>query len=147
MAGTWSNAGVLQVSAGTLQLGGTISTSAIGQIQRSGSGFVSLVADLNNASATLDASSGGAGWWLGAGTIAGGTLISTAPGSVWASGTYLKNLSLAADLAVQGTATFDNVALAGGTVRLVGTTPVLQLLNGDVLAGAGTITMKARTLA
>jgi hypothetical protein len=144
LTGNWSNDGTLRIGGGTLELGGTFSTGSIGTIERFGNAIVNLTGNVDNTGATLDMASGGAPWWMGSGTITGGTVIDSAPFPVNITGTSgapstFKNLTLRANLLISGFAQFGSVTLDGTTLQMNNSSPGIKLLGTNTLDGAATL--------
>jgi hypothetical protein len=110
-APTWSNAGTITVSAGTLNLGGTFANSALGTWNHSG-GTVNLTGTVTGG-LTLDNTRGT--WNFAGGTIQGGT-FSIAPGSS-ASLTLTQTSSLTNDVTLLSPIDLTSV---GGTLYAYG---------------------------
>jgi hypothetical protein len=133
LGGTWTNAGTVQVSTATLELGGTISTGSIGTINRSGSASIKLTANLDNTATTLDMSSGGKAWSASGATISGGTITCSVPGGVAFSGT-LNSVAVATDL-VGGAMTFNHATLGNVNISFSS----LRLLDTNIISGNATL--------
>ncbi|MCY2952434.1 MAG: hypothetical protein NTU53_10705 [Planctomycetota bacterium] len=109
----WSNAGIIRVDHGTLNLGGSFTTPGMGKIERNG-GTVNLAGTLTNTGATLLLDSTSGSWYLRGGTIVGGT-VTMREGSMLAvagdAPSTLDQVMLGADLMMQDGAT---VRVRGG---------------------------------
>jgi hypothetical protein len=119
-APSWSNAGEINVSGGTLVLGGAVTTAQLGRVSET-QGLVVLDGTLSNAGATLALGAGAslAGLSLD-GTIVGGTILDT---------------SSALSVGDGGTALLDG-ATYDGTLALTQAGAALQLRDGLALTGA-----------
>ncbi len=127
-ANAWTNAGTINLTAGTLNLGGTFATAGLGTITRAG-GSVNLTGTLDNTGTTLDIGSsvfGTGGLTSLTGTILSGTLVSN-------DGTTLNTSSGT----LSGVTIGSNLTVAGGSYLYVnnnaGTTSGLTLANGIIL--------------
>ena len=69
----WHNAGTINTSSGTVNLGGTFTFGDVGTFNRSGSGTVNLTGTLNNIGGTLALNPSSGSWLLKGGNIIGGT--------------------------------------------------------------------------
>lgn len=162
--GTWANQGVLTVSGGTLNLGGTFTPAAVGTIHHT-SGVVNVTGTVNNSGSLLWLNADTGSWRLQNGAISGGLvvmtegaqLVSTGPNNRLAGVTvngYLNvtdgtlavdnGLTLNGILAVGSGPTSANVVfegtqtLAGAATVLLGGSPANSLsdTNGVVTLGA-----------
>ena len=147
--------GTIGLSAGTLNLGGSVTTAGLGVLNRTG-GTVNLVGALNNADATLTLNAAAGSWVLAGGSISGGTiatsgssaLIGTAgPYSPAANGT-LSGVTLAGTIDLTegprvGILVTGGLTLSGGTINLGGTGNsnwgYLQFSGTQTLGGSGTV--------
>jgi len=118
----WTNSGTIAVSGtGTLNLAGSFTTAAIGNLTNTG-GTVNLVGVLNNAGATLALTPTTGSWNLAAGTIDGGTITDT-PADVLVltplngNGDLLSGVSIASGSILDGSrSNFDVIVTAGLTL-------------------------------
>ena len=115
----WSNLGTFQVTNGTLNLGGTFTTSAIGTITRSGTSIVRLTGSVNNTGASNLLTLTGPLQFV-SGTITGGNLT--------ASGASVLQ-------ATNSPGTLTGVAVGPGALDLSGSSAIL-----NVQANGGTPT-------
>src|SRR6185437_10816999 len=125
--GAWSNAGMLKVNGGTLNLGGSFTTVGVGTMVRNG-GIVNLNGVLDNTGATLALDEASGSWRLLGGTInggiytnscgaeliltnSGGTLNGlTADGDLDLTQDFNVNVTILNGLTLNGTATFGSAA-------------------------------------
>ncbi len=124
LSGAWTNAGAINATNVTVDLGGSFTLAALGAFTRSG-GTVNLTGVLTNTSTTLALNAASGSWVLDGGTVLGGT-ITTAGG---------------ATLVVNGTGTFNGVTMdgtldVGSSVNAADLTVTNGLvLNGTALVG------------
>ncbi len=149
----WSNAGTINVSGGTLNLYGTMTTAGVGTFTRNG-GTVNLGGTLNNNNATftLDATTGS--WNLAAGSIMGGAITTVASAALVATtaggtldGTTLSGVLDLATANGVNVNVIDNLTLSGGSVNIgstaSGNSPwgYLTFTGSEQVKGNGTITL------
>ena len=104
LAGTWTNAGTLSSSNGTINLGGTFKLAALGTFNRSG-GAVNLSGALNNVGGTLALTAATGSWNLAnGGSIIGGTVTASGGASLQITGAgTLDGVTLDTDVTVPST--------------------------------------------
>ncbi len=118
----WSNAGTINASNSTVNLGGPITLASLGAFTRSG-GTVNLTGTLDNTAKTLAFTPATGSWNLVGGTITGGTISSTG-GAVLVltgNGGTLAGVTIAAGTAVDATQFYDANATITGGLTLNGT--------------------------
>lgn len=138
---TFSNDGVLAISGGTLDLGGTFSTAVlgVGSMTRDG-GTVVLSGVLNNQGSTLalDAQTGS---WQLSGTVSGGLVTGAGGASLVAIGGLLTGVELACDVLItngQNLRIGGNLVLnASITVNSTGTLTYLNFVSGTQQVDGG----------
>jgi hypothetical protein len=133
-AGSWSNAGTIEVQGGTLNLDGGWNTSAgIGTFNRTG-GTVNLAATVNNAGGSFDLDGTTGSWRLVGGTINGGTVNSVNGNTLLltSSGGTLNNVEFNGDLLANSTSAF---SVIGGSTRFDAYR--LQASSADLRMNAG----------
>jgi hypothetical protein len=127
--GTWSNTSVISAGpGGTIELGGTVTTTQLGQLV-AGGGPVVLTGTLDNTAATLSLSAATGPLDLGGGIIRGGVIV-TPPGSPLLRGTSQQVI-------VNEYSTLDGVVLNGDAVVL--DAGILVVKNGLTLNGTVTV--------
>jgi hypothetical protein len=143
----WTNAGQINLTAGTLNLGGSFSTGSIGTINRTNAtaGTVNLTGTLTNTSATLTLDTTNTvndyGSWVLIGTIVNGnvTTMGSAQITTYASPT-LNNVTLTAGsnlILNNGNITLVNGFTDNGLVTLSGAS--FWLASSQTVGGTGTI--------
>jgi len=119
--GTWTNLGVINVSEGTLVLGGVFTVQSLGNLHRSG-GTINLFGTLNNTNSVLPLDNLGGDWVLG-GVINGGSITAT-------------NNSALIVGPILGRATLNGVTMIGTVdVGYTYSRPTLHVTNGLTLNG------------
>ena len=127
-APNWSNAGTMQVSGGTLNLGGSFTTAGIGTLTRTG-GAVNITGKLDNTAntGTLDIGSAGVfgagGLSSLSGTITGGTIVSGDGTPLTTSSGTLSGVTIGSNLTVAGNSYLyvnNNLTLGSGVVLNAG---------------------------
>ena len=121
----FSNTGVINLTAGTLNLGGSFTAANLGVFNRSAATTVNLNGTLTNTGATLDIGSAGlfktGGLNYLYGTILGGTLVNTDALPTFNSNGTLDGVTIGSNLALTGYAYVANsLKLAAGTTLNLG---------------------------
>lgn len=145
----WRNAGLLALSSGTLNLGGTFAAADLGAWQRRG-GSVNLVGTMNNTGGAFVLDQAVGSWQLDGGQINGGS-VATAGGAALlfsARGGKLNGVALNTDVQLTGNSLLTlsgawsnrgTLTLAGGTLDLGGTFTRDAL--GDFRRTGGTVNL------
>ena len=148
LSGVWTNAGAINVTNVTVDLGGDFTLAALGAFTRSG-GTVNLTGVLTNTSTTLALNAASGSWVLDGGTVLGGT-ITTAVGAslvlnngtfngVTMSGTLdVGNSVNAADLTVTNGLVLNGTALVGNPTN-VNYAGYITFAGSQTLGGSGTV--------
>ncbi len=142
--GTWTNLGTINSTSGTIDLGGTVHSSALGTL--AGSGIINFTGKVtNDGTLTLDGSGIGPQYLLSGGTITGGTISTPNGGQLVATlaGGTLDGVTLAGTLLVgQANRAFmdvtDGLTLSNGTV-VMEATGFLNFLGTQALSGTGAV--------
>ncbi len=145
---SWTNTGSIIARNGTVNLGGTFTTDAIGLLDRTGS-VVNLTGTLNNTDETLAFDDARGSWNLAGGTINSGMMNFNGKNRLHLTpaGGTLNNLQITtpvlldaagATVTVNGTTRFPSLTLgADGATLRIGTS--YTLLDEVIAAGSGTV--------
>jgi hypothetical protein len=142
----WNNAGTINLSSGTLNLGGSFALADIGTVNRSG-GIVQISGSLNNTGTTLALNAATGSYRLDGGTITGGSITAADGSQLQLQGDFNSRLvDVAVGLGVLDfSATNARVRLQGTTTLAAGTTVNVSSTN-SILTFEQTTTLNDLTV-
>jgi hypothetical protein len=136
----WSNAGTIELSGGTLNLGGQFTLAGLGNIVRSG-GTVNIKGTLDSRGQSLEIPGSYGPFRLSGGTLLGGTVNTATSGLELVSGS-LRGVAFHGDLSITSNMNIQDTFSADGAVRIspgrsLTATNTVEIPDGDFVFDTG----------